>query len=116
MAVVLAARFRTPKRAQAIYRQVERMLYQGEPSDLSAYNIILDGLPHVVVLGEDPPVRLQEQLRQLFAAGEITDLPVDVVATLRRRREQERGQGRWVEGHYRPGLQLPVEPTNPDHG
>ena len=116
MAFVVAARFRTTKRAQAIYTQVEQTLYQGEPSDLSAYNIIFDGVPHVVVLGEDPPARLQEQLTQLLAAGAITELPVDVVATLRRRREQERGKGRWVEGHYRPGLRLRVEPTKPDHG
>ena len=52
MAFVVAARFRTPKRAQAIYTQVEQALYHGEPSDLSAYNIVLDGVPHVVVLGE----------------------------------------------------------------
>ena len=52
MAFVVAARFRTTKRAQAIYTQVERALYQGEPSELSAYNLILDGVPHVVVLGE----------------------------------------------------------------
>jgi len=54
MAFVVAARFRTTKRAQAIYRQVEQTLYQGEPSDLSAYNIVLDDVPHVVVIGERP--------------------------------------------------------------
>ena len=74
--------------------QVEQALYQGEPSELSAYNIIFDGVPHVVVLGEDPPARLLEQLTQLLAAGAVTELPVDVVATLRRRRAQERGRGR----------------------
>ena len=116
MAFVVAARFRTTKRAHAIYTQVERSLYQGEPSELSAYNIVFDGAPHVVVLGEDPPARLLEQLTQLLAAGSITELSAEVVATLRRRREQERGQGRWVEGHYRPGLRLRVEPTTPDHG
>jgi len=116
MAFLLVARFRTPKRAQMIYMRVERTLYQGDPSDLSAYNVIFDGIPHVVVLGEDPPARLQEQLTHLLAAGQIADLPVDVVATLRRRREQEHGKGRWAEGHYRPGLRLPVEPTKPDHG
>lgn len=116
MGFVLAARFRTPKRAQAIYRQIEMALYQGEPSELSAYNIIFDGAPHVVVIGEDPPARLLEHLTQLLAAGSVTELPAEVVATLRRRREQERGQGRWVEGHYRPGLRIRVEPTEPDHG
>ena len=114
MAFVVAARFRTPKRAQAMYRQVEQTLYQGEASDLSVYNILLDGVPHVVVLGEQPPVQLKEQLTRLLAAGGSTELPADVVATLQRRREQERGRGGWVEGHYRPGLRLPVEPTEPD--
>lgn len=115
MAFLLAARFRTPKRAQAIYRQVERALYQGEASELSAFNIILDGVPHVVILGEQPTARLQDQLTRLLEAGQAAELPADVVATLRRRREQERGKGRWVEGHYRPGLRLPVEPTKPEH-
>jgi len=116
MAFVVVARFRTTKRAQAVYRQVERTLYQGEPSDLSAYNLIVDGVPHVVVLGEEPPAQLQEQLTQLLATGAITELPVDVVATLRRRREQEHGKGNWTEGHYRPGLRLLIEPTKPDRG
>jgi hypothetical protein len=116
MAFALVARFRTPKRAQAIYRQVEQALYHGEASDLSAYNLILDGVPHVVVLGEEPPTQLQEQLTRLLEAGQTTELPVDVVATLGHRREQERGKGGWVEGHYRPGLRLPVEPTKPDEG
>ena len=116
MAFVLAARFRTAKRAQAIYRQIEMALYHGEPSDISAYNLILDDVPHVVVLGEQPSMQLQEQLTRLLESGQITEIPADVVATLRRRREQERGQGRWIEGHYRPGLRLRVEPTKPDHG
>ena len=55
MAFAVAARFRTTGRAQAIYQQVEQALYQGEASDLSAYNIMLDGVPHVVVLGKHPP-------------------------------------------------------------
>jgi len=116
MAFAMAARFRTPKRAQAIYRQVEQALYQGNPSDLSAYNIVFDSVPHVVVLGEQPSILLLEQLTRLLEAGQPTELPTDVVATLRRRREQERGKGRWVEGHYRPGLRLPVGPTKPDQG
>ena len=116
MAYVVAARFRTPKRAQAIYRQIETALFQGEPSDISAYNVILDDVPHVVVLGEQPSTQLQEQLTRLLEAGQLIDIPADVVATLRRRREQERGKGRWSEGHYRPGLRLRVEPTKPDHG
>ena len=116
MAFVMAARFRTPKRAQAIYRQIERALYHGEPSDISVYNLILDNVPHVVVLGERPPTQMQEQVTRLLESGQVTDVPADVVATLRRRREQERGRGRWVAGHYRPGLRLRVEPTNPDQG
>ena len=116
MAFAVAARFRTSGRAQAIYKQVEQALYQGEASDLSAYNIVLDGVPHVVILGDQPTVTLQQQLTRLLTAGQITELPADVVATLRRRREQERGKGQWVEGHYRPGLRLPVEPTKPDKG
>jgi len=116
MAFVVAACFRTPKRAQAIYTQIEQALRLGEPSDLSAYNLLLDDVPHVVVLGEQPSIRLQGQLTRILESGQITELPVDVVAMLRRRREQERGQGRWVEGHYRPGLRLRVESTKPDHG
>lgn len=114
MAFAMAARFRTAKRAHAIYTQVERALYHGEPSELSAYNVVVDGVPHVVILGEQPTRPLRQQLTRLLAAGEITDLPAEVVATLRRRREQEHGKGRWVEGHYRPGLRLRVEPTKPD--
>jgi len=63
-----------------------------------------------------PSVWLQDQLTQLLEHGHLTELPADVVATLRRRREQESGRGHWTEGHYRPGLRLRVEPTKPDHG
>lgn len=114
MSFVLAARFRTASRANGIYRQVERVLYQGEPSDVSAYNILLDAIPHIVVLGEPPSETLQSQLAHLLAAGQAVALPAEVIAALRRRREQERVNGRWVEGHYRPGLRLPIEPAKPD--
>ena len=112
MAFVVAARFRTPKRAQAIYTQVEQALYHGEPSDLSAYNIVLrrraarggarrTDLPPFVgpfILRIRPSMRLQGQLTRLLEHGQISELPTNVVATLRRRREQESGQGRWIEG------------------
>ena len=59
-------------------------------------------------------MRLQGQLTRLLEHGQISELPTNVVATLRRRREQESGQGRWIKGHYRPGLRLRVEPAKPD--
>ena len=68
MAFVVAARFRTHKRAWAIYRQGEPALHQGEPIEMSAYNLIVDGVLHVVVLGEEPPTQFQEQMTRRLVA------------------------------------------------
>ena len=40
-----------------------------ENQAISAYNVILDDVPHVVVLGEQPSTQLQEQLTRLLEAG-----------------------------------------------
>jgi len=44
--------FAPPGRAQEISRQYVQTLYHGEERDLSAYNRLLDGRPHVVIRDE----------------------------------------------------------------
>ncbi len=78
----LTARFHTPGRAKVIYEQLQAALYRAEESDLSAYNLQLNGTPFVAVVGKPPPAALHEHLRQILAVGSADHLPEEVLALL----------------------------------
>jgi hypothetical protein len=69
-----------------------------EDIDASAYRVQLNGVPHVVVLGEAP---LLPELRRRFevacAGGEPVELPTDARAVLVRRRLEGRIRGAFWE-------------------
>jgi hypothetical protein len=59
---------------------------------------------HVVILGDHPGDKLEDQLIQALGVGEPVALPEDVLEHLMQRRRAAQNTGSWVEGHYRPGL------------
>ncbi len=100
-------RFRRVQAATHAYNQLQRVLYEAEENDLSAYNLQLNGIPFVVVLGEPPAAELHECLRVILRRGEPASLPEEVLGLLLQRRAEESRKGPWVEHHYRPGRRLP---------
>ncbi|HSH83087.1 MAG TPA: hypothetical protein VLA19_31525 [Herpetosiphonaceae bacterium] len=102
-----SVRFGSSATAKRAYLQVQELLRRHEESELSVYNLLLNQVPHVVVLGDTPEAPLHEHISQALAAGEMTRLPVEVLHHLARRRAQQRQKGPWVEEHHRPGKQLP---------
>ena len=69
--------------------------------DLSAYRIRIEGVWHVVVLGEKPPDALHVRIEaELTNGGVLVSVREDVLRFLRNRREEASELGSWVEGHY----------------
>lgn len=103
---VQSVRFTDPSDAQQVYFEIQSLLYQAEEAELSAYNIQIDGVPHVVALGSPPSPILREQLADVLGFGDAVGLPEPVLNRLRQRREEHSRRGGWVEEHYRPGKRL----------
>src|SRR5947209_7431858 len=57
----MAARFATPEAAYAVYHRIERVLVRSR-CDPSVYRLVIDGTPHVVVLGDPPPTAVAARL------------------------------------------------------
>jgi hypothetical protein len=83
-----AARFRNERPARRAYFQAQDILFNTPDSDLSAYRFLLQQIWHVAVLGEPPPEDMAEQLQTVFARGEPTSLPPDILKLLTQRRRQ----------------------------
>lgn len=88
------------------YEQTQELLYSGPPNVLSSYRLMLDEKWHVAVLGEQPPVELDQLLQEVFGQGIPAPLPEDVVTVLQDRRREATKVGSWVECHHRPGIRL----------
>ena len=88
---VLSAAFRRPNRARAVYAQIEALLYD-QPADLSAYNLILNGQPMVIVLGHPPRPELHAAIERLLGAGQPVAVPEPVLAEL-----FKRSRGEWAK-------------------
>ncbi len=101
-----AARFRNESPARRAYFQAQDILFNTPDSDLSAYRFLLQQIWHVAVLGEPPPEDMAKKLETVFARGEPTSLPPDILKRLAERRQQATRQAPWVERHYRPGQSL----------
>ena len=77
------ARFADELLARRVYAAVQDTLF-ATPCDVSAYRFLLNQIPHVAVLGTQPPDDLDTQLQSLLAAGELAtlDLLADVLDRL----------------------------------
>lgn len=85
----LAMLFRDGARAERDYGQLRELLRDAD-CNLSVYRVLLDDVPHIIVLGEQPPAALRARLSQALVAGEPVELPAAVVAALVTRREGQR--------------------------
>ncbi len=59
--------------------------------------------PHVVVVGEVPPVYLHQRIEAALTSGVIVNLREDVLRYLLSRREEMTQLAPWVERHYNHG-------------
>lgn len=105
---VVSVAYQRPNRAKAIYNQVEALLYDA-PVDLSAYNLVLNGRPMVIVLGNPPPAAVHEAVRRILASGQPVVVPEPVLATLYARSQAEWQQGPWREYHHGAGIRVRVD-------
>lgn len=95
-----AVHFSDERNARRVYVQIQETI-RGPKCDLSVYRFQYQGVNYVAVLGDQPPEELQTTIEALLSIGESVTLPDEVVAYLRRRRQEARHVGPWVEGHYR---------------
>jgi hypothetical protein len=100
----LAATYPSKTAAGTAYKPIQQLLHD-ERCDLSAYRFLepVGNTWYVVVVGEQPPPRLQHQLTKLLGKrGQLTTLNDAMLLGLLARREQQITLGDWVEGHYPP--------------
>ncbi len=102
----IAARYRSEQLAGRVYARAQSTLFAAEGCDLSAFNLQLDRIWHVAVLGEQPAPALDRRLRLILSTGTPTQLPDEVMHILLARRAEAIRLGPWVEGHHKPGLPL----------
>src|SRR5689334_21084054 len=97
-----AASFETESDSLHAYSLAQSLIFRND-SDLSTYRLRYKDVPHVVVLGLQPPADIDATLDAILAGGAASNLPTDVIQTLAERRVRAQRLGPWVEGHYRPG-------------
>ncbi len=90
------------------YQEAQELIYQHDERALSVFRLQLrrfDPLPDgwfVSVVGDEPPVEYQQHFRRILSGGEEVELPEELIAALRRRREELSKMGNGVKGHYPP--------------
>lgn len=94
-----ASRFDGEESAGVAYFATENLIRHPE-CDLSAYRLQLNQVWLVAVIGEQPSAELAAQIEAALAMGEPVSLPEPIVSFLRKRREQQKQPGGWVERHY----------------
>ena len=97
-----AARFPDKEKAGATYFTIQLIIFEAQDDcDLSAYRVRLEGMWHVVVLGEKPPDKLHVRIEAELTNGVLVTIREDALAYLLDRRAEAIQLGPWVEGHYR---------------
>ncbi len=81
-------RFADLDEAGRAYERARDLIF-GADLNASAYRVVLNGVTHVVIVGEDVPYpRLQQALPEICEKGELADVPDEVVLMLAFRRAQ----------------------------
>ena len=84
----IAFRFADFNEAGKAYEGARDLIF-GADLNASAYRVQINGVTHVVIVGEDVPYpRLQCALPEICQKGELTDVPDRVVLTLSLRPSQ----------------------------
>ena len=96
-----AARFPNKAKTGATYFPIQQMLFEAQDEcDLSAFRLMLEGVWHVVVLGEKPPDKLHVRIEAELTKGVLVTIGEDALNFLQDRRAQAILLGPWVEIHY----------------
>lgn len=94
---LLAYRYTDMEVAGEAYQRARDIVFS-EDIDASAYRVQINGIPHVVVLGDGPPSpELRRRFETACEGGETVELPADVHAELVRRRLEGRIPGAFWE-------------------
>lgn len=97
-----AVHYSSDRQALTIYNQTQAIILAAK-CELSSYRIQYREAPHVIVLGEMPPSRVDEALVNVLKEGIPTELPADVWRFLIERRIQANKTAPWLERHFRGG-------------
>ena len=101
-----SVRYKNEQTALNVYFETQKAIFDSH-WDLSVFRIHYGQVPHVVVLGLEPPAEVQEKLSDILLAGQSVALPNDITRYLTECRYQSKRIGLpWVEAHYRPGRQF----------
>lgn len=95
-----AVRFPGEKAARRAYFATQETIFATD-WNMSTYRLILGGIWHVAVMGDQPPEELERKLMRALRHGDPVQLPYDVLRPLQQRGETERRNGLWTERHYR---------------
>jgi hypothetical protein len=104
-----ARRYPSAEAAGKAYLESQEAIRRGaRKADLSVYRVLLGPLvqPHVIVLGDTPHQQLLAALQRALGADEHVDLAAEMLEQLTGRRAEAEKLGRWVEGHYTPGIPM----------
>lgn len=98
----IAYRFADFDAAGRAYEQSRDLIFAAD-LNASTYRVVLNGITHVVVIGEDVPFpTLQQALPEICEEGELADVPDEIVLTLALRRAQVSGPHVQFERRYDP--------------
>lgn len=102
---VRAASFRREVSAKAAYYRIQELLRnRADDCSFSVYNSLLNGVRVVTVIGNTPPVDVQNQIQSALSKGTEFQLPDDVRVVLGARSLETRRRTIWAEGHYGKGV------------
>jgi hypothetical protein len=89
--ISIAFRFADFEEAGWAYERTRDLIF-GDDLNASAYRVVLNGVTHMVIVGEDVLYpRLQQALPEICQNGELADVPDEVVLVLAVRRAQFAG-------------------------
>ncbi len=96
-----AARFPSKEKAGETYFPIQQILFEAQDEcDLSCYRLRIEGVWHVVVLGEKPPDELHVRIEAELTNGVLVTIREDALSYLQDRRAQATLLGPWIEVHY----------------
>lgn len=96
----MAFRFADFDEAGAAYETARDLIF-GMNLNASAYRIVLKGITHVVVIGDDVSFpTLEQALPEICNKGELVEVPIEVVLMLALRRVQVSGPDVKFERNY----------------
>jgi hypothetical protein len=109
---LLAFRFPNMETAGKAYQRARNVVF-GRDIDTTVYRVQLEGIAHVVVLGDGPlTIWSTETFTKACAGGEATSIPEDVKRLLEKRRQAGKVPGAFWEANHRPGIGVPRRPLD----